>query len=76
MKKIPLIILLSLFTFFVILMLAQSQGYYKTRSQKAKLLTDEQIENFEKDVREGKNIDYMKTKIIQMTSVIVFIVCL
>lgn len=60
MKKIPLIVLLSLFTFYVILLLAQSQGYYKTRSEKAKILTDEQIINFEKDVREGKKIDIKK----------------
>lgn len=60
MKKIPLILLLSLFTFYVILLLAQSQGYYKTRSEKAKILTDEQIQNFEKDIREGKSIDIKK----------------
>lgn len=60
MKKIPLVILLSLFTFFVILLLAQSQGYYKTRSEKAKILTDEQIKNFEKDIRDGKSIDVKK----------------
>lgn len=60
MKKIPLIFFFSLFTFFVILLLAQSQGYYKTRSQKAKTLTDEQIINFEKDVREGRDIDVKK----------------
>ena len=60
MKKIPLIILLSLFTFYVILLLAQSQGYYKTRSEKAKILTDEQIQKFEKDINEGKSIDVTK----------------
>lgn len=60
MKKIPLLILLSLFTFYVILLLAQSQGYYKTRSEKAKILTEEQIIKFEKDVRDGKKIDVKK----------------
>ncbi len=60
MKKIPLIFLLSLFTFYIVLLLAQSQGYYKTRSQKAKILTDEQIINFEQDVRDGKSIDVKK----------------
>ena len=60
MKKVPLVILLSLFTFFVILIVAQSQGYYKTRSEKAKALTEEQIVKFEKDVSEGKNIDVKK----------------
>ena len=57
MKKVILVCLLSLFTFYVILLLAQSQGYYKTRSEKAKILTDEQIEKFEKDVQDGRNID-------------------
>lgn len=60
MKKLPLIVLLSLFTFFVILLVAQSQGYYKTRSEKAKTLTDEQIKKFEKDVSSGRNIDVKK----------------
>ena len=57
MKKFILVFLLSLFTFYVILLLAQSQGYYKTRSEKAKILTDEQIAKFEKDVQDGRNID-------------------
>lgn len=60
MKKVPLLFLLSLFTFYIILLLAQSQGYYKTRSEKAKILTDEQIVNFEKDVNAGKKIDVKK----------------
>ena len=57
MKKMILVLLISLFTFYVILLLAQSQGYYKTRSEKAKILTDEQIAKFEKDVQDGRNID-------------------
>lgn len=60
MKKIPLLALISLFTFYIILLLAQSQGYYKTRSEKAKILTDQEIINFEKDVSEGKQIDIKK----------------
>lgn len=60
MKKLPLIALLSLFTFYIILLLAQSQGYYKTRSEKAKILTDEQITKFERDVSNGKKIDVKK----------------
>ena len=57
MKKFILVCILSLFTFYVVLLLVQSQGYYKTRSEKAKILTDEQIEKFEKDVQDGRNID-------------------
>ena len=56
-NKVFLIIFLSFFIFFSILLLAQSQGYYKNRNQKTKILTDEQIKNFEEDVRNGKSID-------------------
>ena len=60
MKKIPLIIFLSLFTFYVILILAQSGGYYKTKSEKAKILTEEQIASFEQDIEKGRKIDVKK----------------
>lgn len=56
-NKIFLIIFLSFFIFFTILLLAQSQGYYKNRNEKTKILTQEQIKNFEEDVRNGKSID-------------------
>lgn len=59
-NKIFLFIFSSLFIFFIILLLAESQGYYKNRNEKAKALTDEQIENFEKDIKDGKNIDIKK----------------
>lgn len=58
--KIVLFIFFSFLTFFVILLLAQSQGYYKNRNEKAKELTDEQIESFEKDISMGKSIDIKK----------------
>ena len=60
MKKVSLVVFLSFFTFFVILMVAQSQGYYKTRSEKAKALTEQQIKEFEKDISVGKKIDVKK----------------
>jgi len=60
MKKVLLVIILSFFTFFVILMVAESQGYYKTRSEKAKELTEEQIKEFEKDIDLGRDIDVKK----------------
>ena len=60
MKKLPLIIFLSLFTFYVVLLLAEEGGYYKTRSERAKILTEEQIKSFEKDISEGKSIDVKK----------------
>lgn len=59
-NKIFLCIFLSLFIFFIILLLAESQGYYKNRNEKAKILTEEQIENFEQDISQGKNIDIKK----------------
>ena len=59
-NKIVLFIFLTFFVFFVILLLAESQGYYKNRNEKAKILTDEQIKEFEKDISEGKDIDIKK----------------
>ena len=59
-NKIGVIILGSLFVFYVTFLLANSQGYYKSRSEKAKELTDEQIVEFERDVAAGKSIDIRK----------------
>ena len=59
-NKIAIFIFLTLFVFFVILLIAESQGYYKNRNEKAKILTDEQIQQFEKDISLGKDIDIKK----------------
>lgn len=59
-NKVFLCIFLSLFIFFVILLLAQSQGYYKNRNEKAKVLTEEQITSFEEDIRNGKKVNIKK----------------
>lgn len=59
-NKVFLFIFLTFFIFFVILLLAQSQGYYQNRNEKAKVLTDKQIREFEKDVSNGKDIDVKK----------------
>ena len=59
-NKIVLFIFLTFFVFFVILLLAESQGYYKNRNEKAKILTEEQIKEFEQDISEGKDIDIKK----------------
>ncbi len=59
MKKeiiIKVIFLILLFTFLVLLF-AESNGYYETKTTKAKILTEEQIKEFEKDIQEGKNVD-------------------
>ena len=49
-------LLVSFVTFFA-LYLSQSTGYFEYRNSKKVALTKEQIEKFEKDVKEGKNID-------------------
>lgn len=59
-NKVFLVIFLSFFIFYVILLLAQSQGYYKNRNEKSKVLTEEQIKNFEEDIKKGKEIDIKK----------------
>ena len=42
---------------FIALLLAENFGYYKTKEEKAKILTEEQIMKFEEDIKNGKNID-------------------
>lgn len=59
-NKVILFMFLTFFVFFVILLIAQSQGYYKNRNEKAKILTEEQIKNFERDISLGKDIDIKK----------------
>lgn len=59
-NKIFLFILFTFLVFFLVLLIAESQGYYKNRNEKAKILTEEQIKEFEEDVREGKDIDIKK----------------
>lgn len=59
-NKVFLFLLFTFLVFFVVLLIAESQGYYKNRNEKAKILTEEQIREFEEDVREGKNIDIKK----------------
>lgn len=49
-------LLVSFVTFFA-LYLSQSTGYFEYRNSKKVALTNEQIEKFEKDVKEGKNVD-------------------
>ena len=59
-NKIALFIFLTFFVFFVILLLAQSQGNNKNINEKDKILTEEQITEFEKDISQGKEIDIKK----------------
>lgn len=52
-------ILVSFVTFFA-LYLSQSTGYFEYRNSKKVALTNEQIQKFERDVKEGKNVDIEK----------------
>lgn len=52
-------ILVSFVTFFA-LYLSQSTGYFEYRNSKKVALTNKQIEQFEKDVKEGKKVDIEK----------------
>ena len=59
-NKVFLIIFSGLFIFFIIMLIAESQGYYQNRNSKAKALTDEQIIEFEEDIKQGKSVDVKK----------------
>ena len=52
-KGIFFILLLS----FIVLLILEETGYYKTRTSKVKTLTEEQIKVFEEDIKAGKEID-------------------
>lgn len=42
------------------MMLLGYMGYYQNRNEKAKILTDKEIKEFEKDINMGKNVDIKK----------------
>ncbi len=54
------IISIILFLTFVVLYSIGESGYYEYKLSNKKNLTEEQIKQFEKDVKEGKNIDIKK----------------
>ncbi len=58
------ITLAILFAIFITLYISQATGYYEFEQYKKTELTKEKIEQFEKDVKEGKDIkieNYMET---------------
>lgn len=55
-KLIKLIILIICFA-FVISYIIYETGYYEYKLQSRTVLTKEQMEKFEQDVNEGKNVD-------------------
>lgn len=50
-------ILIFLFVIFIALYISQSTGYYEYEQYKKVALTNEQIKQFEKDVKDGKSVD-------------------
>ena len=50
-------IIIILFVIFIALYISQSSGYYEYEQYKKVALTNEQIKQFEEDIKKGKNID-------------------
>lgn len=50
-------ILMILFVLYLSLSIAMESGYYEAKLNERTMLTEESIAQFEKDVREGKNVD-------------------
>lgn len=53
----PLRIIAVLFIIYISLSIAMETGYYESKLNQKTMLTQESIEKFEADVREGKNVD-------------------
>lgn len=51
---------LSLAFFFSLMMSLGYMGYYQNRNEKAKILTDKEIKEFERDINMGQNVDIKK----------------
>lgn len=56
-EQITKIIFMLCFISFVTFYISGQSGYYEYNAKKKMTFTKEQIEQFEKDVKEGKNID-------------------
>ena len=63
MKKFFLISLAILFIIFLIIFFSSKSNYYEYSNYKKVSITNKKIEEFEKDINEGKNVninDYIK----------------
>ena len=63
MKKFVLILLSILFVIYLIIYFSSKTNYYEYSNYKKVSITNEKIEEFEKDINEGKNVnikDYIK----------------
>lgn len=50
-------LLIILFIIFITIYISQKTGYYEYKNYQKTLLTNEQIDKFENDVRNGKNVN-------------------
>jgi len=60
MKNSFKIIILLLFGSYLVLIFAIKFGYYETKEEKVKNLTEKEILRFEEDIKNGKEIDIEK----------------
>lgn len=61
--KVFYIILSILFIIFLIILISTNSGYYEYKNNQKTIFTEEKIKEFEKDIKEGKNIkinNYLK----------------
>ncbi len=56
-EKFVKFVLFSFLIFFLVLLFAEHFGYYETKEERVKTLTEEQIKIFENDIKNGKKID-------------------
>lgn len=56
-KNVARIVIFTLFILFLALYFTQTTGYYEFENKRATELTKEQIEKFEEDVKNGKDVD-------------------
>lgn len=62
-KNIARVVIFTLIILFATLYITQAFGYYEYSNKKVNTLTEEAVEKFEKDVKDGKTIkasDYIK----------------
>ena len=56
-KRFKYFIYIVLITSFLVIYFASESGYFDDKKSKQVILTNEQIDKFENDIREGKEID-------------------
>ena len=56
-RKIPKVILVSIFIIFLYSYIVSKNGYYEYSLNSKKNLTEEEIKQFEQDLKEGKEVD-------------------